>query len=306
MVSLTRPEGSEPVDFAHTRRGLAGLFFAGYALAAVSAEAEPIVTDGEGLTLASVAVPSRSGGALPLYVARPSGGGRHPAVIVVSEVFGVHEYIRDVCRRLAKAGYVAVAPAFFFRAGDPAGLKSFPEIIKIVETAHHEQTMGDIEATLAWLNAQTFVDRKRIGITGFCWGGAVVWMAAARFKAIRAGVAWYGRLSKPKPDAFLGKEERPWPLDVVRQIQAPVLGLYAGEDQGIPQADVDAMRQAMAAAGKVGEIIVYPGAKHGFHADYREQYDAKAAQDGWARMLAFFAANGLAPGKRRSAFDNRR
>ena len=299
MVSLTRPEGSEPIDFAHTRRGLAGLVFAGYALSALAASAEPIVTDGEGLTLESVAVPTRAGGALPLYVARPQGGGRHPAVIVVSEVFGVHEYIRDVCRRLAKLGYVAVAPAFFFRAGDPAGVKDFAEVRRIVETAHQEQVMGDIEATLAWLDAQPVVDRKRIAITGFCWGGAVVWMAAARFRAIRAGVAWYGRLSHPKPDAFLGKEERPWPLDIVRQLQAPVLGLYAGDDQGIPQGDIDAMRQAMAGAGKKGEIVVYPGAKHGFHADYREQYDAKAAQDGWSRMLAFFAANGVAPGKRR-------
>jgi carboxymethylenebutenolidase len=131
-------------------------------------------------------------------------------------------------------------------------------------------------------------------------------MAAARFPAIRAGVAWYGRLSRPKPDSFLGKEERPWPLDIVRQLRAPVLGLYAGEDQGIPQSDVDAMEQAMTGAGKKGEIVVYPGARHGFHADYREQYDAKAAQDGWARMLAFLAANGVAAGKRRSVFDNRR
>lgn len=296
MVALTRPEGSEPQDFAQSRRAaIGGLFFAGYAAAALSAEAAPIVTDAVGLTETDVLIPTQ-GLALPAYVARPARPGRRPVVLVVSEVFGVHAYIRDTARRLAKLGYVAVAPAFFHRAGDPAPLTDFGAIQKIVATATNEQVMGDIAATMAWLRRQPWADARRTAITGFCWGGAVTWMAVARSPDFRAGVAWYGRLTAPRPGTFLGDEQRPWPVDVAADLRAPVLGLYAGKDQGIPLPDVRLMRAGLQAFGKAGsDIVVYDDAQHGFHADYRASFNERAAQDGWARMLAHFAANGVAP-----------
>jgi carboxymethylenebutenolidase len=297
MVNLTRPEGSKPEDFRLSRRGLAGLFFAGYAAAAFSAKADPIHTDEAGLDTDMVMIQAADR-QIPAYVARPASSARapFPAVIVVSEVFGVHEYIRDLCRRLAKLGYVAIAPAFFHRAGDPAALTEMKDIQKIVVTATNEQVMSDVGATLAWLKAQAFVDRKRLALTGFCWGGGVAWMAATRFKELKATTAWYGRLSKPAPGGMGADEARAWPVEVVGQLKAPVLGLYGGKDMGIPQSDVEAMRAALKARRKPGELVVYPQAQHGFHADYRPSYDEAAAKDGWARMLAHFARYGAGPG----------
>lgn len=303
---LLRPEGSEPADFHLSRRGLASLFFGGFAVAAVSADAAPIVTDAAGLVAGEAMVATRNS-QMPAYFARPDRRGRNPVVIVISEVFGVHEYIRDVCRRLAKSGYFAIAPDFFHRAGDPAPLTDFAEIRKLVATATNEQVMGDIAATLAWVKRQPNADGRRIGITGFCWGGAVVWMAAARFRDFRAGVAWYGRLTPPAAGEFLAGEQRAWPIDVAGQLNAPVLGLYAEKDQGIPLPSVEAMRAALRAAGKRGsDIVVYPGAQHGFHADYRGVHNAEAAEDGWRRLLDHFRRNGLnaraiEPAQRRAA-----
>jgi carboxymethylenebutenolidase len=294
LPPLLRPEGPEPRDLQLSRRGLASLFFGGYALAAVSAEAQPITTGREGLVDGVVMVRTRSS-QMPAYTARPAGRGRYPAIIVIPEVFGIHAYIRDVCRRLAKEGYYAIAPDLFHRAGDPAPLTNFSEIRKIVVTATNEQVMNDIAATLHFLHRDPAVDERRLGVTGFCWGGAVVWMACSRFREFSAGVAWYGRLSRPERDEFLGDEERPWPMDVVHALQAPVLGLYAENDRGIPMADVDRMRRGIDAYRREGsEIVVYPGAQHGFHADYRETYNARAAQDGWRRMLEHFRRNGVA------------
>jgi carboxymethylenebutenolidase len=268
--------------------------FGGYALAALSAEAAPIATPATGLAVADVLIPTRNS-QMPAFVARPDREGRNPVVIVISEVFGVHEYIRDVCRRLARAGYFAVAPAFFHRAGDPARLTDFAEIRRLVATADNEQVMGDISATLTWLDRQQGADPRRVGITGFCWGGAAVWMAASRFDRFRAGVAWYGRLTAPAPTDFLGAEERQWPIDVAHALKAPVLGLYAERDRGIPLESVQRMRAALRARGKAGgSIYVYPEAQHGFHADYRDAYSAEAAQDGWRRLLDHFRAHGLA------------
>jgi carboxymethylenebutenolidase len=297
MVTLSRPEGSPPEDFARTRRGVAGLFFAGYALAAFSAEAEPIHTDEEGLHTETVMLPTSDGRQMPAYLARPDAAGRFGSVIVVSEIFGVHEYIRDICRRLAKLGYAAIAPAFFFRAGDPAPLTDFKLIMPIVAAATNEQTLGDVGSTLAWLDRQAFVDRRRYAITGYCWGGAVVWMSIAKFRQLRAGVAWYGRLKAGAPQPGQpAPEERPWPIDVVGSLHAPVLGLYGGKDQGISLDDVESMRAGMRANGRKGEIVVYPDAGHGFHADYRPSYDKSAAEDGWARLLKRFKDSGVTPG----------
>jgi carboxymethylenebutenolidase len=295
MFTLTRPEGTKPEDLHLSRRALAGAVFGGYAVYALSAQAEPITTDSEGLVAQTVqlAAPDRF---IPAYLARPAARGRFPVVVVISEVFGVHEYIRDVCRRLAKQGYVALAPDFFIRAGDPSIVSDFNEIRRIVSAASDAQVMGDLSAGLAYLRGQSFVDRKKMAVTGFCWGGAVAWLACERFKDFRAGAAWYGRISPPKPGEFLGEAERQWPIQLVADLKAPVLGLYGGKDNGIPVADVETMREMLAAAGKKGsELVVYPDAPHGFHADYRDSYRADAAKDGWARMLGHFAANGVAP-----------
>jgi carboxymethylenebutenolidase len=295
MQTLTRPEGTKPEDLHLSRRGLAGAVFGGYAVYALSADAEPITTDAAGLVTETVQL-APADRQIPAFVARPDARGRFPAIVVVSEVFGVHEYIRDVCRRLAKLGYVAIAPDFFVRAGDPSTISDFNEIRRIVATASDAQVMGDLAATLTFFKAQKYVDKARLGIVGFCWGGAEVWLACERFKDFKAGVAWYGRLARPKAGEFLGEAERQWPLELAKNLNAPVLGLYAGKDAGIPPADIDAMRAALTAAGKAGnQIVLYPESQHGFHADYRSSYDPKAATDGWARMLAHFAANGLKP-----------
>ena len=296
MTLITRPEGLSPDQIAPSRRSLGaatagGLFFAAYAPAALSQSAQPIATDMAGLITADAAYPAPDGFALPAYVARPEGSGPFPVVIVVSEIFGVHEYIRDVCRRLAKAGYAAIAPAFFVRVQDPAPLSDMQAIQRIVAAAGYEQVMGDISATLDWIGAQSWARADKVGITGFCWGGKVVWQACARFAAIKAGVAWYGRLA-PAPDATPVQiaSGQPWPVDLADDLKAPVLGLYGGQDQGIPQASVDQMRQALTSAGQThSEIVVYPDAPHGFHADYRASYVEADAKDGWRRLLAVFA-----------------
>jgi carboxymethylenebutenolidase len=282
MDHLTRPEGTEPEDFHFTRRAAVSMFFAGYALAAVSAEAAPITTASDGLTIEEVLIPNGAPKPLPAYVARPKGGGRHAAIIVVNEIFGIHDYIKDICRRLARLGYVAIAPDFFYRSGvNLPAMTSIEQIRPIVMQAAPDQVDGDVRATSGWLKSRAFVKGDRIGITGFCWGGAVVWRSAMVDPDIRAGVAWYGQLKPLIPRAG--------------ELHAPVLGLYGALDQGIPQSDVEAMRAALKAAGKTGsDIRVYADAPHGFHADYRESYREADAKDGWARMLAHFRANGVA------------
>ncbi|SEN27179.1 carboxymethylenebutenolidase [Sphingomonas gellani] len=286
MHDLTRPDGTLPQDLHVSRRTAAGLFFAGYALAAVSAEASPITTPADGLLIEEVLIPNgvtgQGGpGPLPAYVARPNKAGRHPAVIVVNEIFGVHDYIKDICRRLAGLGYVAVAPQFFYRSGvNLPALTDRQQIMAVVSQASPDQVDGDVRAASVWLKGRPFANPARIGITGFCWGGQVVWRAAMVDPDIRAGVAWYGQLKDV--------------VDRAGELKAPVLGLYAGKDQGIPLSDVERMRAALKAVGRKGsDIRVYPGASHGFHADYRASYDQAAATDGWSRMLAHFRAHGV-------------
>lgn len=289
MVTLTRPDGTRPEDLNLSRRGLTLALTGGYALAAWSAEAEPIKTPGDGLiqSMVDIQAPDRK---IPAFIARPLRG-KHPVVVLISEIFGLHEYIRDTCRRLAKAGYVVIAPDFFVRAGDPSTMTDFPAILKIVGTASDKQVTGDIQAAIAYLKAQPFADTARMGITGFCWGGNITWEACERLKDFKAGVAWYGRLTG---DYAVGDTEGKHAIDMVATLNNPVLGLYAEKDSGIPVADVEKMRAALKAAGKTGsEIVVYPGLQHGFHADYRPSYDKAGAEDGWARMLAFFAKHGV-------------
>jgi carboxymethylenebutenolidase len=213
-------------------------------------------------------------------------------VIVVSEIFGLHAYIQDVARRLAKAGYAAIAPAFFVRVEDPAPMADMQRIQAIVAAAGYEQVMGDIAATLEWASGQLWANTDKVGITGFCWGGKVVWQAAARFAAIDAGVAWYGRLA-PAPNAT--PEQRaagaPFPIDLAGDLKGVVIGNYGSADGGIPNDTVAAMQAALEAVGANGSgIKLYPDAPHGFHADYRASYRAAEAADGWARLLALFDA----------------
>ena len=296
-MTLIRPEGPQADDMILNRRTLGagavgGLFFAGYAPAALAAQAHPVTTDGAGLTREDVTYPAPDGFALPAFVARPEGDGPFPVVIVASEIFGVHEYIRDICRRLAKAGYAAVAPGFFNRVEDPAPLSDMTRIMQIVGAANYEQVMGDVSATLDWVSQQLWANSDKVGITGWCWGGKVVWQACARFAVLDAGVAWYGRLApaaNATPVQISGGQ--PWPVDLADDLKCPVLGLYGEADTGIPIPTVETMRAALARAGQTSsEIVVYPGAPHGFHADYRESYRADAAADGWSKLLAFFNA----------------
>jgi len=305
-MHLTGPLGTEPGKLERlTRRSFgAALFTAGYAAAITPVNAAAITTDETGILTAEVKYPAFGGYELPAYIARPDDGAapkKHAAIVVVNEVFGVHAYIKDVCRRFAKLGYVAIAPDYFDRAGDPSTMTmdQFKEIFAIVAKANYEQVMGDTDATAAYLKSQSFTNGAKLGITGFCWGGGTTWAACERSSAFKAGVAWYGMLRKPGAGFALPPEERPYPLDAAATIKAPVLGLYAEHDQNIPQTDVEAMKAALKAAKKnaaaqASDIIVYPGTEHGFHADYRPSYNEAAAKDGWAKALAFFKTHGVA------------
>jgi carboxymethylenebutenolidase len=287
MVTLTRADGNWAGDLDLSRRSIALALAGGYAVAAFSAEAAPITTGGEGLVQSTVEIDAGDR-KIPGFLARPAKAGRHPVIFVNSEVFGVHEWIKDICRRLAKAGYVALAPDLFVRAGDPSKLTDFAAVLKIVQATPEAQVTSDTRASLKYLAAQPFTDMKRMGVTGFCWGGGATWLCCERFPEFKAGVAWYGPLKA-------GNYPRTPPIDLVKDLHAPVLGLYGGQDKGIPQADVDAMNAALKAAGKTGsEIIVYADAQHGFLADYRPSYNAKDSADGWAKMLVHFKKYGVA------------
>jgi carboxymethylenebutenolidase len=229
-------------------------------------------------------------------LAKPEGHGPFPAVIVVNEVFGIHDYIKDVCRRLAHEGYLAIAPDYFDRAGDPAAAADMQGVAAIVAATPQAQVMGDSEACVQYLRTRRDASRQRIAITGFCWGGAVVWLAAAQIPDVRAGVAWYGRLTARREGEFGFDGPSLGPIDAAPSLRAPVLGLYAQNDRGIPLESVDVMRQALALSGNPSgsEIVVYPNTEHGFHADYRPSYNAEAARDGWSRMLAWFRTHGVA------------
>jgi len=231
-----------------------------------------------------------SDGDIPAYRAYPEGQGKHAVILVVQEVFGVHEHIKDICRRLAKLNYLAVAPALYARQGDPAKYPNLQDLLtQLVSKVPDAEVMSDLDATVAWAGKQSAADPARLGVTGFCWGGRIVWLYAAHSKQLKAGVAWYGRVVGDK-NAMTPMQ----PIDLAAQINAPVLGLYGGADQGIPVATVEKMRDAVRAAGKTAEVVVYPDAPHGFNADYRPSYRRDAAEDGWMRMQAWFRSHGVA------------
>jgi carboxymethylenebutenolidase len=263
---------------------------AGFAAAVAPRAARAVVsTDAAGLVAGEVRIPVE-GGRLPGYRAMPAAGDSFPVVVVVQEIFGVHEYIRDVCRRLAKRGYLAVAPELYARQGDVGAMSDVEEIVtKVVARVLDAQVLADLDATVAWAKESGRADAARLAITGFCWGGRIVWLYGAHSPTLRAGVAWYGRL-EGGADPLHPRH----PIDLAAKLRAPVLGLYGGDDPGIPVDAVERMRAALEAAGSRSEIVLYPDAPHGFHADYRPSYRAELAKDGWERMLAWFRTHGAA------------
>lgn len=295
-LNLTRPEGSQPGDFHVSRRGIAGLFFFGYAAAVSPVMASAITTPEDGLFTKNLTIPplkDEGGYQIPAYVAMPAAPGRNKVIIVVNEVFGLHDWIRDICRRYAHEGYCAVAIDFFARHGNAASTSDMQALMGIVSQATYPQVMDDIGAQIAWLKSEpdigqpgggAFADTDHIGITGFCWGGTPVWMAAATIPDIRAGVAFYGRLQEPDTST----EDRPWPLDVAGSLQKPVLGFYADGDKGISLSSVQMMNDALKAGGTPSHIIVEADSQHGFMADYRQSYNEVAARDAWGKTLEWF------------------
>ena len=263
---------------------------AGFALATQPVAAETITTDTTGLTAGEVKIPVKDG-TVPAYRAAPEKGGPFPTVLVVQEIFGVHEHIKDVCRRLAKLGYLAIAPEMYARQGDVSKLEMQDIISKVVSKVPDAQVMSDLDATVAWAKKEGKGDTSKLGITGFCWGGRIVWLYAAHNKDLKAGVAWYGRLSGAGKATDLQPK---YPIDLAGDIKAPVLGLYGEKDTGIPVKDVEAMRAALKKADKPGEIVVYPDAPHAFYADYRPSYRKGPAEDGWKRLKEWFKKNGVA------------
>lgn len=276
-------------NFDFNRRDFVAASLAtGFALAVQPVSAQTIKTDAEGLNAGEVKIPV-AGGEIPAYQARPAKGNTFPVVLVVQEIFGVHEHIKDLCRRLAKAGYLAVAPELYARQGDVSKQTDIQEIIKsVVSKVPDAQVMSDLDATVAWAAKSGQGDVSKLGVTGFCWGGRIVWLYAAHNPKLKAGVAWYGRLTSAVDDLHPKH-----PLDIVADLKAPVLGLYGGADTGIPNESVEKMQQALKAANKPSEIVLYPDTPHGFNADYRPTYRKDKAEDGWQRMLAWFKKSGV-------------
>jgi len=300
---LTRPEGAMPEDFHLSRRGIAGLFFFGYAAAVSPVNAQAITTPDAGLFTKTLTIPplhDEGGYQIPAFVAMPSAPGRHKVILVVNEVFGLHDWIRDICPRFAQQGYCALAIDYFARKGNAPATTDMKALMALVSQATYPQVMDDIKAQLAWLKSEpnigqpgigqsgggAFADTDHIGITGFCWGGTPVWMAAASLPEIKAGVAFYGRLEKPD-DAT---ENRPWPSDIAATLTKPVLGFYAEGDKGISLDSVARMNALLAASGKTpSHLVVMPNAQHGFMADYRPSYNADDARAAWSQALDWFA-----------------
>ena len=255
---------------------------AGYTLATGPVRADVIKTDTDGLTTGDARI-KVADGEMPGYFARPNGVSNPPVVLVAMEIFGLHEYIKDVTRRLAKLGALAIAPDYYFRKGvDLTKISDMAELIPLVNAKPDAELLSDLDSTVAWAKAQGG-DTGRLGIVGFCRGGRTVWEYAAHSTALAASVAFYGPPVDP-PNPLWPKS----PTQLAPDMKAPVLGLYGAEDTGIPVASVEALKAALAAAHKTAEFKIYPGAPHGFHADYRTSYRPEAAEDGWKRMQDWF------------------
>jgi carboxymethylenebutenolidase len=283
LDSLTPSRAFSRRDFVRTSVG------SGFAAAVLPITAQTIRTDSTGLIVGEVTI-DVGGFKMAAYRAMPEGKTRLPTVLVISEIFGVHEHIADVARRFARQGYLAIAPELFLRQGDAQGYGEIAKLIaEVISKVPDAQVMGDLDATVRWA-AGNGGDVSRLAVTGFCWGGRITWLYSAHNPGVKAGVAWYGRL------VGTASELTPrHPVDVAASLNAPVLGLYGGQDTGIPLDTVDKMKVALGAgsvAAKRSEFVVYPDAPHAFHADYRPSYRLAAADDGWRRCLAWMKANG--------------
>ncbi|MBF2028583.1 MAG: dienelactone hydrolase family protein [Oscillatoriales cyanobacterium C42_A2020_001] len=259
----------------------------GFTLAVRPISAAVIKTDATGLTAGAVKIPVKDG-EIPAYRAVPATGEQFPVVLVLPEIFGVHEHIQDVARRVAQLGYLAIAPELFARQGDVSKLSNVEDIRKIVATVPDAQVLTDLDATIQWASQSAKGDSRRVAITGFCWGGRITWLYAAHNPTLKAGVAWYGRLVGNSTD-LTPKH----PVDVAPTLKVPVLGLYGGQDTGIPLNTVEQMRDRLKPSASQSEIIVYPEAPHAFFADYRPSYRETAAKDGWKRLQAWFKQHGV-------------
>jgi carboxymethylenebutenolidase len=282
LSTAGQADGVDRRDFLKVALG------SGFAAATLPVAAQSLVkTDATGLAAGTVNV-MLNGQTVPVYRAQPEGKGNLPVILVVSEIFGVHEHIADVARRYAKQGYLALAPELFVRQGDPSMAASVAELMKeIVSKTPDRQVMADLDALAAWAG-KNGGNVDKLGITGFCWGGRITWLYAAHNPNVKAGVAWYGRLvGEPSP---INPRH---PVDVAPTLKAPVLGLYGGKDTGIPLESVERMKAALAQGGGKSTFVVYPEAGHAFNADYRPSYVEAAARDGFGRSLAWFKENGV-------------
>jgi carboxymethylenebutenolidase len=286
---LSNPAAKNAANPAPDRRDFMklalGTGFAAAVLPTLSQAA--ITTDTDGIDAGTVQM-MVGDQAVPVYRAQPSGGRQLPVVLIVSEIFGVHQYIADIARRFAKLGYLALAPDLFVRQGDPMKYASIPELIKeVIAKVPDEQVMQDLDACVAWAYRHNG-DTSRLAVTGFCWGGRITWMYAAHNPQVKAGAAWYGRLVQDKNPL-----QPQHPVDIAAQLKVPVLGLYGGKDAGIPLESVEQMRAALDKGHSHSEIRVYQDAGHGFHADYRPSYVEGDAHDGWQRCIAWFRRHGV-------------
>ncbi len=281
---------------ASRRTAIKAALGVGYAASAMPIMAQTAIkTSSEGLKTGETSY-EVNGFKVPAFYAAPAGKTNLPVILVIQEIFGVHEYIADTARRFAKAGYLAIAPELYARQGDPAKYAEIAKLMaEVVSKVPDEQVMADLDGAVKWADANGG-NIKKVGITGFCWGGRITWLYAAQSKNVKAGVAWYGRLVG-SPSALTPKH----PLELVAGLKAPVLGLYGGQDGGIPLTSVNQMKDALAEAGakgnaaaKASEFVVYPAAPHAFHADYRPSYRKEAADDGFKRALEFFKRHGVA------------
>lgn len=267
---------------------IASSLAAGFALCTHPISAQTITTDSQGLEAGEVKIPVADG-EIPAYRAMPATGTNFPLVLVVQEIFGVHEYIQDVCRRFAHLGYLAIAPELYARQGDVSQMSDIQEIrTKVVSKVPDAQVMSDLDATVTWAAKMSKGNADKLAITGFCWGGRIVWLYAAHNPQVKAGVAWYGRLAAEPTE--LSPQN---PIDIAQDLTVPILGLYASTDEYIPIETIEQMRQALAKGKSDSEIIVYPNTPHGFHADYRPTYRPEAAKDGWAKLQAWFKKYGV-------------
>jgi carboxymethylenebutenolidase len=266
----------------------------GFALAVQPVSAKVITTDSKGLLTGAVKIPVKDG-EIPAYRAQPASGSNFPIVLVIQEIFGVHEHIQDITRRFAKLGYLAIAPELFVRQGDVSKLTSIDEIRPIVAKVPDAQVLSDLDSTVDWAVKSAKGNASKLGITGFCWGGRITWLYAAHNPNVKAGVAWYGRLVGDATE-LTPKH----PVDIASTLKVPILGLYGGKDTGIPLNTVEQMRVGIASrrhrlksSSSKSEIIVYPEAPHAFFADYRSSYREQEAKEGWKRLQAWFKKNGV-------------